>query len=98
MKKYEELLKIYTAQIEKCKETQAAADAAKARLMEAEKKRAPSDGPEFELLHQWEKLQYKAEIEYLELFQAVEREYWNVPFSKARKQGIKRFLESAFPD
>jgi len=95
--KYQELAEKYQAEIVSLKR-------AKARLDQAEESfnafRVTSDDPiqwdhSEELSREWEKANRAYQIEVGQLAQDIEAEYNDVPFAKARKQGIEKFWKVA---
>lgn len=94
--KYQELVKKYAAEIASLKR-------AKARLDEAQQKFnsfKPGDNIQDysyseELSDEWEQANQGYQIEASQLTHDIDAEYWDVPFAKARTQGIEKFWELA---
>jgi hypothetical protein len=96
-KKYQDLVKKYEVEVAEVRQ-------AKARLDEAKKKfkafNYDDDDDDIqryahseELDHEWQLANQEYQIVASKLTQDIEAEYWDVPFAKARKQGIEKFWE-----
>lgn len=102
MAKYNELVAKYASDIEKLKALKIEADAA-LDIAKAHDKKEIDWADDMavvdyyiageELFQKWSRLQQNYQIECERLSQDIEMEYWDVPFSKPRNQGIDKFWE-----
>lgn len=94
--KYQELVKKYEAEIASLKRAKTRLDEAQAKFNSFK----PNDNIQDysyseELSNEWEEANQAYQIEASQMTQDIEAEYWDVPFAKARKQGIEKFWELA---
>lgn len=95
-RKYQELVVKYQSEIACLKRAKARLDEAQAKFNSFK----PNDNIQDysyseELSDEWTEANQAYQIEASRLTQDIEAEYWDVPFAKARKQGIEKFWELA---
>lgn len=95
--KYQELVKKYQEQITSLKQAKARLDEAQAKFnaFKSDYDDIQSYSHSEELSHEWELANQEFQIQASELTRDVDAEYQDVPFAKARKQGIEKFWELA---
>lgn len=96
-KKYQALVKKYEAEIAEIKKAKSRLDQASASFntFQVTSDEAIQWARSEELSHEWELANQEYQIVASQLTQDIEAEYWDVPFAKARKQGIEKFWELA---